>query len=105
MALGANVNQPDQWLKYQEKQMRGDRSHSKMTMNIQTPHWSRNLQIESDVEGKNQALSTILSPPKEKGIRTLRLGNNMWNYFPKLKESSCIFFHVTCQLDGFRFHQ
>jgi len=90
VALGANVNNADEWLKYAEREMRGDRSHSKMTMTIQTPNWNRTLEIESDVEGKKQALSTIQSPPKEKGIRTLRIENKMWNYFPKLKRKVAV---------------
>lgn len=90
VALGANVNNPDEWLKYAENQMRGDRSKSEMVMTIQTPNWTRTLEIESDVEGKKQALSTIKSPPKEKGIRTLRIENNMWNYFPKLKRKVAV---------------
>lgn len=90
VALGANVNNADEWLNYAEKQMRGDRSHSEMTMTIQTPNWTRTLEIESDVEGKNQALSTINAPAKEKGIRTLRIENNMWNYFPKLKRKVAV---------------
>jgi hypothetical protein len=90
LALGVKANDPDQWLKYSEKQMRGERSHSQMTMTIQTPDWTRVLEIESDVEGKKQALSTIKSPAKEKGIRTLRIENNMWNYFPKLKRKVAV---------------
>ena len=90
IALGANANNADEWLKYADKEMRGDRSHSKMTMTIQTPNWTRTLGIESDVEGKKQALSTIQSPAKEKGISTLRIENNMWNYFPKLKRKVAV---------------
>ncbi len=89
-ALGANINNADEWLKYADKELRGDRSSSEMVMTIKTPHWTRTLEIESDVEGKKQALSTINSPAKEKGIRTLRLENNMWNYFPKLKRKVAI---------------
>jgi outer membrane lipoprotein-sorting protein len=90
VALGANVNSADEWWKYADKEMRGDRSHSEMEMIIKTPNWNRTLGIESDVEGKNMALSTILSPAKEKGIRTLRLDNNMWNYFPKLRRKVAV---------------
>ncbi len=90
LALGANVNNADEWLKYSEKEMRGDRSKAEMMMTITTPNWTRTLEIESDVEGKNQALSTITSPAKEKGIRTLRIDNNMWNYFPKLKRKVAV---------------
>ena len=90
VALGANVNSADEWLKYADKEMRGDRSHSEMIMTIKTPDWSRTLEIESDVEGKKLALSTIKAPAKDKGIRTLRIGNNMWNYFPKLKRKVAV---------------
>ena len=90
VALGAGAGDADNWLKYADKEMRGDRSHAEMSMTIQTPNWTRTLEIESDVEGKKQALSTITSPAKEKGIRTLRIDNNMWNYFPKLKRKVAV---------------
>jgi outer membrane lipoprotein-sorting protein len=90
VALGANINNADEWLKYSDKEMRGDSSHAEMIMTIQTPNWTRTLEIESDVAGKDQALSTIQSPAKEKGIRTLRISNNMWNYFPKLKRKIAV---------------
>lgn len=89
-ALGVNSNNADEWLKYTDKEMRGDRSRAEMTMTIQTPNWTRTLEVESDVEGKRQALSTIKAPAKEKGIRTLRIENNMWNYFPKLKRKVAV---------------
>ena len=90
VALGAKVSNPDEWLNYADDQMRGDRSHGEMTMTIETPNWTRTLEIESDVEGKSQAITTINSPAKEKGIRTLRIDNNMWNYFPKLKRKVAV---------------
>lgn len=90
VALGANVNSADEWLKYADKEMRGDRSHAEIVMTIKTPNWTRTLEIESDVEGKKQALTTIKSPAKEKGIRTLRIENNMWSYYPKLKRKIAV---------------
>lgn len=90
IALGANANNAEEWSKFAEKQMRGDRSHAEISMKIETPNWERTLEIESDVEGKDLALSTISAPAKEKGIRTLRIENNMWNYFPKLKKKVAV---------------
>lgn len=89
-ALGINANNPDEWWKYSDDQMRGDRSRGQIEMTIKTPNWTRTLEIESDVNGKKEALSTIQSPAKEKGIRTLRIENNMWNYFPKLKRKVAV---------------
>lgn len=90
VALGVNVNSADEWLKYADKEMRGERSRSEMEMTIQNPNFTRTLGIASDVEGSDKALSTIVSPAKEKGIRTLRLENNMWQYYPKLKRKIAI---------------
>ena len=90
VALGAGAKNPDEWWKYADKQMRGDRSSSEIVMTIQTPNWTRTLEIQSGSEGRGQALSTITAPAKEKGIRTLRLENNMWNYFPKLKRKVAV---------------
>lgn len=90
VAIGAQVGNPDEWLKYADQQMRGDRSKGDIVMDIQTPNWKRTLEINAEVEGKKLALITINSPAKEKGIRTLRIENNMWNYFPKLKRKVAV---------------
>jgi outer membrane lipoprotein-sorting protein len=86
-AIGVNANNPDAWIKYVDKEVRGERSRADIVMEIKTPNWSRTLELESDVEGKKEALSTIKSPAKEKGIRTLRVESRLWNYFPKLKRT------------------
>jgi len=90
VALGAQVNSPEAWVKYADKEMRGDQSETQMSMTITTPDWSRTLDISSSVKKRTMALSTIHSPAKEKGIKTLRLNNQMWNYFPKLKRKVAV---------------
>ena len=64
---------------------RGKSAHGKMTMAIKTEHWQRELKIEFWSRGKDRSLARILSPKKEKGTATLRSGNNIWNYLPKVK--------------------
>jgi outer membrane lipoprotein-sorting protein len=64
---------------------RADSSHGTMTMKITTAHWARSLTIEIWSKGKEQSLMRILAPIKEKGTATLRSGNNIWNYLPKVK--------------------
>jgi len=63
---------------------RADSSHGTMTMNITTAHWKRSLTIEVWSKGKEESLMKILAPIKEKGTATLRSGNNIWNYLPKV---------------------
>ena len=64
---------------------RGDSSRGEMTMKITTAHWSRELSMEFWNMGKDKSLVRILSPKKEKGTATLRSGNEIWNYLPKVR--------------------
>jgi outer membrane lipoprotein-sorting protein len=62
---------------------RHDTSHTVMEMEIVTPHWSRTLELEAWSEGMDKTMIRILQPQKERGMGTLRIGNEMWNYLPK----------------------
>jgi outer membrane lipoprotein-sorting protein len=63
---------------------RGTSSHGRMTMTITTEHWTRSLTMEFWSRGKDRSLIRILSPRKERGTATLRSGNDIWNYLPKV---------------------
>jgi len=64
---------------------RGDSSHARMTMRVSTAHWKRELKIEVWSRGKARSLIRILAPKKEAGTATLKVGNDIWNYLPKVK--------------------
>ena len=64
---------------------RSDSSRGEMTMAITTAHWKRTLTMEFWTKGKDQSLIRILAPKKEEGTATLRSGNEIWNYLPKVK--------------------
>ena len=61
-------------------------SHATMEMKIVTENWERTTVMEVWSRGMNDTLIKILSPRKDKGIKTLKLGNQMWNYFPKINK-------------------
>jgi outer membrane lipoprotein-sorting protein len=63
---------------------RGTSSHGKMTMEVITTHWTRTLSLEFWSKGKDKSLVRILAPLKEKGTATLRSGNEIWNFLPKV---------------------
>jgi len=63
---------------------RSDSSHATMEMKIVAENWERTTVMEVWSRGMNDTLIKILSPRKDKGIKTLKLGNQMWNYFPKI---------------------
>jgi outer membrane lipoprotein-sorting protein len=62
---------------------RADTSYSEVELEIVTPHWQRTLRANIWTEGKTKTFIRILSPPKERGVATLRLENEMWNYLPR----------------------
>jgi len=66
-----------------DKLYRHDSSHTVMEMEIHTPHWSRTLKLEAWSEGMDKTFIRILQPQKERGMGTLRIENEMWNYLPK----------------------
>jgi len=62
---------------------RSESSYSEVEMEIVTPRWQRKLELNIWTEGMQKTLIRILSPRKEEGMGTLRIGNEMWNYLPK----------------------
>lgn len=64
---------------------RGSSSEGVVQMQIHTEHWERNLTLKFYSEGQEKTLIRILSPKKERGTATLRSGNDLWNWLPKIK--------------------
>ena len=64
---------------------RGKSAHGEMTMTITTAHWTRSLELEFWSRGEDRSLIRILAPIKEQGTATLRVGNDLWNFLPKVK--------------------
>jgi outer membrane lipoprotein-sorting protein len=65
---------------------RSDSSKALVEMEIITPHWQRTLKMRAWSLGMNRTFIRILEPKKEEGIATLRIGNEMWNYLPKVNK-------------------
>lgn len=63
---------------------RGESSHGRFTMTVKTTHWERSLEIEFWDKGKTRSLFRILAPKKEAGTATLRSGNDLWNFLPRV---------------------
>ena len=67
------------------KALRGDSSRGRLTMTIETPDWKRSLEIEGWNKARTMALLVIRAPAKERGQTTLRRGNEMWLWMPKVE--------------------
>ena len=74
------VDQVDQLL-------RGDSSQGTITMQIVTENWQRSLTMQVWSQGTENSLVRIEKPRKEAGTATLKVGNNIWNYLPKVSRT------------------
>ena len=66
--------------------LRSDTSVSKMEMSIETPNWKRTLTMDMWTEGLDKTLIRVLGPQKDRGVATLRVHTEMWNFFPKINK-------------------
>jgi hypothetical protein len=62
---------------------RGISSHTILTMQVKTFHYTRNMRLEGWSKGKEKTLVRILTPLKEKGTATLKSGNSIYSYLPR----------------------
>ena len=70
-------------LRYVDDMWRGTSSHTILTMQVKTAHYTRNMRLEGWSKGKEKTLVRILTPLKEKGTATLKSGNNIYSYLPR----------------------
>jgi hypothetical protein len=67
-----------------DRLLRGESSHGTVTMAIVTADWSRSLDLEIWSLGTEYALVRVLAPRKDAGTATLKSGNDLWNYLPRV---------------------
>ena len=79
-----NVN-PEMILDSVDDLYRSNASYGIITLSVKTVNWQRTLTLEQWSKGKDKSLLKILKPKKEKGLTTLRVDKNVWNYMPKVK--------------------
>lgn len=67
-----------------EDQHTGRSSRAVMNMQVDTAHWERSLVMNAVSLGRDHFLIRIQEPPKEKGVATLKVEQEVWNYLPKV---------------------
>ena len=53
-------------------------------MTIQRPSWNRTLSLVAWTQGREDALIRFTAPAKDAGTATLKKGDRMWTYAPKI---------------------
>jgi outer membrane lipoprotein-sorting protein len=69
-----------------DRLFRSATSASTIEMEIVTPDWRRTLRMEIATEGMDKTFIRLMYPNKEKGVATLRIGTEMWNFFPRINK-------------------
>jgi len=67
------------------KALRGDSSRGRLTMSVETPEWKRTIEVEGWNKDRTLAYIVIRAPAKDRGETTLRRGNEMWLWMPKVE--------------------
>ena len=76
---------PEKILNNVDDLYRSNASHGILTLSVTTVNWQRTLTLEQWTKDKDKSLIKVLKPKKEKGLATLRVDKNVWNYMPKVK--------------------
>ncbi|MCY3840352.1 MAG: outer membrane lipoprotein-sorting protein [Gammaproteobacteria bacterium] len=63
---------------------RGASSYAELSMTIHRPSWERTLSLVAWTRGREDALIRFTAPPKDAGTATLKKGERMWTYAPKI---------------------
>ena len=75
---------PDALLQHLDDLYRSKSSIAQMQIDVTTPRTTRTLRLKAWTRGEEQVLVVIEAPPREAGTATLRVGNNLWNYLPRI---------------------
>ncbi len=67
-----------------ENLYRADSSISTSQLTVTKPNRTKTMTLKSWTRGEEKALIVIQSPPREEGIATLMVDDNLWNYFPRI---------------------
>jgi len=88
-ALPARAQEPDgrEILDRVENLLWGKTLQGEFEMSITTPRWQRTLGLRVWMDRPKRSFIRILSPAKEAGIGSLRIGAEMWNYLPNVERT------------------
>ena len=84
LALPAQATTVDELVRHIDRLWHGETSQATMTMAVKTQRYHREMQLEAWSLGKDYSLVVIERPIKDRGIATLKVEENIWNYLPKI---------------------
>ncbi len=67
--------------------VRGQTSYVELEMNIHRPDWDRSSRLQAWSRGREDAVIRFVAPARDAGNATLKLGDDMWTFTPKLNRT------------------
>jgi len=77
---------PDALLRRAFEEYRARSSEASVAMTVHRPEWERHLEMRVWTRGEDDALVRFVAPPKDAGNATLKVGENIWVFNPKLNQ-------------------
>jgi outer membrane lipoprotein-sorting protein len=71
-------------LRHLDDLYRSKSSVSRFEIRVVSRRTERNLRLKAWTRGEEEVLVVIEEPPRETGTATLRVGDNLWNYLPRI---------------------
>lgn len=84
LPVQAGAADVEELVRHIDQLWRGKTSHATMSMTVKTQRYQRSMTMEAWSKGKEYSLVVIQQPIKDKGIATLKVKENIWNYLPKI---------------------
>jgi hypothetical protein len=63
---------------------RSKSSIARIEIQVVRPRATRSLRLQAWTRGEDESLVVVEAPPREAGTATLRVGDNLWNYLPRI---------------------
>ncbi|MCB0833823.1 MAG: outer membrane lipoprotein-sorting protein [Bacteroidetes bacterium] len=80
VAITGRAQVASEIIRKSEELLKGKTCQGTFLMRVTTPHYTREMKMESWWVGNEKALIVIRSPKKESGNKTLKIGNEIWSY-------------------------
>jgi outer membrane lipoprotein-sorting protein len=81
---GGSPPDVDALIRHLDDLYRSKSSIARMEIEVTGGRTSRSMRARAWTRGEDEVLVLIEAPPREAGTATLRVGNNLWNYLPKI---------------------
>lgn len=84
LAGGQDSDDVNALMRKVDKMWRGESSRARITMKVITRRYQRTMTMVTWSKGSEKSLVIIRAPKKDRGIATLKVDKNIWNYLPKI---------------------